>query len=255
MGLRRSAVVTGAGRGIGLAIAGRLAAAGCAVGILDIDGEAAESAAGRLRLAGFAAEWMQADVTRKESVGVAVDEVAARLGGIDILVNNAGLCRIQHWTRIEAQDFERLFRVNALGVLLASQSALPHLQRSDAGRIVTLVSGAALEPGPTNAHYAASKAAAIALVRSMAADLSRHGITSNGVCPGMVRTDLWKGLDEDFRREVGRGAEDELAARLGGGSGNSPEDVADVVAFLASTAARRVNGQIIFLSTPEGSAE
>lgn len=245
-------VVTGGARGIGFGIARRMAGRGCAVGILDVDGERAAAAATTLQSGGTAAVGVAADVGDPDAVRSAMKTVADKLGAPSILVNNAGICRIQHWRSISVADWERVLYVNARGVLVVSQVAVDYMLPQRHGRIVTIVSAAALEPGPLNAHYAASKAAAVALVRSMAADLFPMGVTSNGVCPGEVATDLWAGLDEDYHRELGVSSAEVLARRLAGGRANSVDDVAGVVAFLASDEAEKVNGQIIYLSTKVG---
>jgi NAD(P)-dependent dehydrogenase (short-subunit alcohol dehydrogenase family) len=245
----RVAIVTGGGSGIGRAIALRLAAEGATVVIGDVDeAGAAESAA----LAGVRVHAVRADVTEADDVAALVDGTAERLGRLDVLVNNAGICRVAPLASLTASDLEEMWRVHTLGTFLCSQAAARHMAAAGFGRIVNVVSG----PGgygasATTAHYQAAKSAQTSLGRSMALAFAANGITVNSVSPGTVVTPLWDRMDADYRRHLGRSAEEEIAARLADrssfplGRAPTPDEVADLVVFLALPTSGAITGAVV----------
>lgn len=232
------ALVTGASRGIGRAIALRLAREGAAVAV-NHPGEAPEARAvvRLIRSSGDEAVSVRADVARKRQVDRMVARVIQRFGHIDILVNNAGICPYAEFLDITEESWDRTHDVNLRGVFLCSQAVARHMvERAIRGRIVSISSVASYVGGIIQAHYSPSKAGVNLLMKSMATALGPHGITCNSVLPGTILTDMNRAFltDADHRRQS---IEHIPLGRLG-----EPEDVADVVAFLASDDARYMSG-------------
>ena len=226
-----TAVVTGAGRGIGRAIATRLAQDGFAVLATDIDGAAAENTAATLRAQGLAASAAPLDVTKRA-------EVATLLDGIEdlaVVVNNAGIAATMEGVAdVSLAEWRRIFAVNVQGVFIVAQEGARRM--SEGGRIVNIASRGYLG-GAGMPHYVASKAAVVGLTRAMAVELRWAGITVNAVAPGMVDTSMLDGYTPEMRRA--------LEAREPSGAAADPSAIAAVVAFLASPGAAFVNGQVI----------
>ena len=226
-----TAVVTGAGRGIGRAIATRLAQDGFAVLATDIDGATAENTAATLRAQGLAASAPPLDVTKRA-------EVATLLDGIEdlaVVVNNAGIAATMDGVAdVSLAEWRRLFAVNVQGVFIVAQEGARRM--GEGGRIVNIASRGYLG-GAGMPHYVASKAAVVGLTRAMAVELRWAGITVNAVAPGMVDTSMLDGYTPEMRRA--------LEAREPSGAAADPSAIAAVVAFLASPGAAFVNGQVI----------
>ena len=226
-----TAVVTGAGRGIGRAIATRLAQDGFTVLATDIDGAAAEDTAATLRTEGFAARAAPLDVTSRA-------EVAALLDGIEdlaVVVNNAGIAATMEGVAdVSLADWRRIFAVNVQGVFIVAQEGARRM--GEGGRIVNIASRGYLG-GAGMPHYVASKAAVVGLTRAMAVELRWAGITVNAMAPGMVDTRMLDGYSPEMRRA--------MEAREPSGAAADPSAIAAAVAFLASPGAAFVNGQVI----------
>jgi 3-oxoacyl-[acyl-carrier protein] reductase len=233
----RVAVVTGASRGIGAAIARRLAQDGAIVIITYARQEAAALQTAReIEERGGEVEPVRADMADLDAVRALFAETRANYGRLDILVNNAGVAQFLPLDHIDEAHYARMFDVNVRGPLFAMQEAAKIM--ANPGRIVNISSGAAQAAPAGSSVYAASKAALETLTRTFAAELGAKGITVNAVSPGITQTDM---LTENIPATVQeRMIANTALRRLG-----TPEDIADVVAFLVSDDARWVTGQII----------
>ncbi len=232
----RTALVTGAARGIGLAIASALAGGGANVALVDVDAAALNRAA---RLASQDALPIQADVSRRDDVQRSVDTTVERFGGLDILVNNAGICPLTGFAEIDENEWDRVLAVNLKGAFLCCQAALPYLRRSGRqGRIVNVASVAGQMGGVAiGAHYAASKAGLIGLSKSLARLLAADGVTVNCVAPGTTETDLTASWSESVKASV--------RAQIPMGRFIQAEEVAKAVEFLCSPMAGAITGATI----------
>ena len=238
----RVAVVTGAASGIGLAIAGHLAARGHKVGLLDLQHEAALQAAEHLCREGVTAIAVNADVTDRAAVDAALGEVRARLGPIRIMVTAAGLDSFDPFTDITIESWERTLAVNLTGTFHCLQAAVPDMVSARWGRMVTISSSSAQSGSPHMAHYVASKAGVIGLTRALALELAPHGITVNTIPPGMIDTPMLRRAEASGNI----GKIDKLAARMiPVGRTGSPEDIAATCGFLCSDEAGFITGQVI----------
>ena len=247
----QTAIVTGAGSGIGLAVARALAGEGATVVVNDLVGERAEAACRGIVEAGGRAVAVAGDIADADDAARLVAEAHSLDGRIDVLVNNAGMCSFRAFLEVEPNELAEMWRVHALGTFLVSRAAARHMIERRYGRIVSIVSGDGFGASAFTSHYQAAKAAQTSLTRSMAIALGRHGITANCVSPALVETPLWAGLDEDLRRELGRSTREEIEARLADldsmpvGRTTTPEEVAGLVLFLALPATATVTGRVI----------
>lgn len=229
----RVAVVTGAARGIGLAIAHALIAHGAAVAVWDVDTTALEQA---VRSLGEAAWPCVVDVTSAEVVRAAVQGVVERFGSLHILVNNAGICPMTPFEQISEPEWERVLAVNLKGAFLCCQAALPFLRDAGArGRIINISSVAGQMGGVSvGVHYAASKAGLIGLTKALAQRLAPYGVTVNCVAPGTTATEMTAAWSrEDLERAW---------ARIPLGRLAQPDEIAAAVCYLASDRAAFITG-------------
>jgi NAD(P)-dependent dehydrogenase (short-subunit alcohol dehydrogenase family) len=188
--VERTAIVTGGGSGIGLAIAERLAADGMAVAIFDRDGEAADAAAAKIIAAGGTAAGYTVDVTDRPRIDAAVAEVAAALGMATVLVNNAGLDGFDPFLTIKPEKWARLLEVNLTGTFHCCQAVVPGMIEAGWGRIVNISSSSAQGGQPLMTHYVASKAGVIGFTKALALELAPQGITVNTIPPGFIDTPM-----------------------------------------------------------------
>lgn len=243
----RTIVVTGAGSGIGAAIARGLAAEGGNAVLADLDLAAAERVAERIRSDGGQALALQLDVTDRATVRAAVAAVVERFGRLDGWFNNAGMNAPMPFLDITEENFERIMRVNAVGVLIGIQEAAKQfLAQGGGGKIVNTASIAGRTGFPSFAPYSASKASVISLTQSAARDLAQHGITVNGFAPGVVATPLWTKLDADLAAMGAADAGfDSMAGDILLGRPAQPEDIVPTALFLASSDSDYITGQIV----------
>ncbi|HEX8789044.1 MAG TPA: SDR family NAD(P)-dependent oxidoreductase [Telluria sp.] len=243
----KHAMVTGASRGIGLAIARTLLAHGARVTLMARDAQALEAAAREL---GGATGWQTIDVTEEASV----DEAFARAGAADILVNNAGQAASSPFTRTDSALWQRMLDVNLNGAFHCIQAALPAMLDAGWGRIVNVASTAGLTGYHYVAAYCAAKHGLVGLTRALALELAARGVTVNAVCPGYTETDIVQDAIANIVRKTGRSPEAaraELAAANPQGRLVRPEEVAHIVAMLCMPEAAAMNGQAIAVAGGE----
>lgn len=242
----RIAIVTGGGGGIGGATCRRLAREGAAVGVLDLDQEAAAAVAAAIEAEGGRALALRCDITRREEVDAAVAAVESGLGPVDLLVNNAGWDIFKPFTKTAPAEWERLIAINLIGALHMHHAVLPGMAARKSGRIVNIASDAARAGSSGEAVYAACKGGLVAFSKTIAREHARHGITVNVVCPGPTDTALFASykegagnpekLVEAFTRAIPLG-------RIG-----QPEDLPGAILFFASDDAAYVTGQVLSVS-------
>ncbi|WP_249695824.1 L-iditol 2-dehydrogenase [Stappia sp. WLB 29] len=230
----RSALITGAARGIGRAFAESYAREGARVAIADINLDGARQAAEAI---GNGAIAVQLDVTDQASIERAVTEADAELGGIDILVNNAALFDMAPIVEITRESFDRLFSVNVAGCLFTLQAvARAMIARGRGGKIINMASQAGRRGEPLVAVYCATKAAVISLTQSAGLDLIRHGINVNAIAPGVVDGEHWDGVDALFAKYEGRAPGEKkrlVGAAVPYGRMGTAEDLTGMAIFLA----------------------
>ena len=235
----RVAVVTGGSRGIGRACALRLAEAGCDVAVLYAgNDEAARETVEAVEALGRRARAWKCDVANAEECAAVCKEVASELGCVDVLVNNAGVTRDNLLGRIKDDDFDRVIDVNLKGAFnMVKALYRTWLRNKGTGRLVNVSSVVGLMGNAGQANYAASKAGLIGLTKSIARELAPRGVTCNAVAPGFIETDMTAGLSAEVREGYDK--------QIPLGYMGSAQDVAEVVAFLASPAARYVTGEVV----------
>lgn len=232
------ALVTGAARGIGRAVALALGQEGAAVAVnYARSADAAEAVAAEIRALGGDAVALQADVSLPEECRRLVEEVVGRWGRLDILVNNAGITRDTLLVRMRDEDWLQVLSTNLGGVFHCTREAARVMLRQRSGRIINVASVAAFAGNPGQANYAAAKAGVIGFTRVVARELGSRGITVNAVAPGYVETDMTRPLPDRLKEEV--------MARIPVGRFGQPEDVAAAVLFLASPSAGYITGQTL----------
>ncbi|MEM5494427.1 L-iditol 2-dehydrogenase [Hoeflea sp. AS16] len=240
----KSALITGAARGIGRAFAQAYVREGARVAITDIDLARARAAASEL---GDAAIAVEMDVSRQESIERAVSETLAALGGIDILINNAAIFTAAPITEIGRDDFERVFNINVAGTLFTLQAVARHMiERGEGGKIINMASQAGRRGEPLVAVYCASKAAVISLTQSAGLNLISHGINVNAISPGVVDGEHWDGVDAFFAKYENKAPgqkKTEVGNAVPFGRMGTAEDLCGMAVFLASADADYVVGQ------------
>ncbi len=235
---KKIALVTGASRGIGAAIARRLAADGYVV-IVNYNGSAqrAEDVVTQIHASGHEAVAMQCDVSDFEACGELIRQIVERYGRLDVLVNNAGITRDGLLMRMSEADFDAVINTNLKGTFHTIRHAGRQFLKQRSGRIINIASVAGLLGNAGQANYAASKAGVIGLTKSVARELAGRQITVNAIAPGFIGTEMIDGMTDSAKAA--------MTGHIPFGRIGEPEEVAEVAAFLASDAARYVTGQII----------
>jgi len=231
------AIVTGSGRGIGRAIALKLAGAGADIVVNDINEASLGEVVAEIKALGRKALAVPADVSSAADVTRLVDTAAAEFKHIDILVNNAGVTRDNLVMRMSDEDWDTVLAIDLKSAFLCTRAVLRPMLRQRWGRIVSIASVVGIIGNAGQANYAAAKAGIIAFTRSVAKEVASRGITANAVAPGYIATAMTKALDDKQT--------DELLKLVPIGEPGTPQDVAEAVAFLASEEARYITGQVL----------
>lgn len=241
------AIVTGAGQGIGRAAALALAKAGADIAAVDINPKTAEDTAAAVAALGRRSLAIQADLGSVADIDRMVAKAVATFGRVDTLVNNAGVTRRAYIMDLTEEDWDRIHRVNAKGVFFCLQRVAREMIPRRSGRIINIASVAGKGfHGTSNAIYAASKGAVISLTKTAAQQLGSHNINVNAVCPGVVMTDMVAAIIKIDAQKKGIStaeAEQQFTAEIPLKRANQPEDIADMIVFLASPGSRNVSGQ------------
>ncbi len=245
------ALITGAGRGIGRAIALRLAEDGADVAIADMKEETMKAVADEVRKKGRKATTFKADVSRLEDVLAAVDHAEKELGGFDIMVNNAGIAVIEPLLETKPEQLDAIFKVNVYGVLWGIQAAAKKFKaRKQKGKIISASSIGGHEGFELLGVYSATKFAVRGLTQAAAKELAADGITVNAYCPGIVGTDMWKEIDRRMAELTGAKLGETFDKYVGGialGRAETPEDVAGFVSYLAGPDSDYMTGQAVMI--------
>ncbi|MDB5073955.1 MAG: 3-oxoacyl-(acyl-carrier-protein) reductase [Chloroflexi bacterium] len=232
------ALVTGASRGIGRAIATALAASGHAVCVnYRTQADAAQEVVDTIAKAGGRAVAIRGDVSKREDVDALFRQVQESLGAVTVLVNNAGITRDTLLLRLSDDDWDAVLDTNLRGAFMCTKAAVRSMIKARWGRVINISSIVGLMGNPGQANYAAAKAGMIGFTRAVAREVANRGVTVNAVAPGYIATDITEDLPAELKAKV---LEAIPAGRFG-----EPEDVADVVAFLASDSSRYITGQVL----------
>jgi 3-oxoacyl-[acyl-carrier protein] reductase len=233
----RTAFVTGASRGIGRAVALRLAAAGARIVVASNERENNDLVVAEIAAAGGQAFPIYLDLTSLDSIKEAVAAATKEAGRIDILVNNAGVTKDGFAMRMRKEDWDFVLSINLTGAFLITQQVMPGMIKERWGRIINMASVVGLSGNPSQANYVSSKAGIIGLTKGLAQELGSRNITVNAVAPGFIETDMTAKLPQEVK--------DRMLAAIPLKRGGKPEDVAAAVAFLASEEAAYITGHIL----------
>ena len=231
------AIVTGAARGLGRAIAENLARCGAKVACIDVKAELLSETVSSIQGAGGTAMALTCDVTDSARVSAVIDEVVKVWGGLDILVNNAGITKDTLIMRMKDEQWDAVIGINLRGTFLFTRTAARYLMKAKRGRIVNIASVSGITGNPGQSNYSASKAGIIGLTRTVAKELAGRNVTVNAVAPGFIATEMTAALSEEVVAEVKK--------RIPLGRMGQPQDIADAVLFLASPAADFITGHVL----------
>jgi 3-oxoacyl-[acyl-carrier protein] reductase len=238
VGEGRVALVTGGSRGIGRAIALRLAADGHAVVVnYSANSSAAAEVVSAIESAGGRAIAAKGDVSEPEQVGQVFDLISAEFGNVDVLVNNAGITKDNLLLRMSQEDFDSVIQTNLRSAFLCTKSSLRGMLKARWGRIISIASVAGITGNAGQANYAASKAGMIAFSKSIAKEVGSRGITSNVVAPGYIETEMTDSLSDNVKKAA--------SSSISLGRFGQPEEVAAAVGFLASDSSSYITGQVL----------
>ncbi len=236
----KTALVTGAAQGIGMAIAVALAKAGADIAVSDVNGEKASETAREIESLGVKAFSITGNVADMGQAAAMVDEAVSKFGKLDILVNNAGITRDNLIMRMKEEEWDLVINVNLKGSFNCAKAAIKHMSKARRGTIINIASIVGAMGNAGQANYVASKAGLIGLTKTIAREYASRNITANAVAPGFIDTAMTQALPEKVREEL---LKQVPLGRLG-----TPEDVAAAVKFLASDAAAYVTGQVIHVN-------
>jgi 3-oxoacyl-[acyl-carrier protein] reductase len=233
------AIVTGSARGIGKAIALKLAEVGADVVVNDIpaSAEALDGTSSEIKALGRKSLALTADVSSSEEVNKFIENAATQMGRIDILVNNAGVTRDQLIMRMTDEEWDTVLNIDLKSAFLCSRAVIRYMMKQRWGRIISIASVVGLGGNAGQANYASAKAGIIGLTKSIAKEVGSRNITANAIAPGFIETKMTEALD-DKQRQI-------LVERIPLQSIGTPRDVAETVAFLASEEARYITGQVL----------
>ena len=254
----KTAIVTGGGRGIGRGISLAMARNGADVVVADIIVENAEGVADEVRALGRRAQALSLDVANQESVDAMAAQALTEFGAIDILVNNAGVIGAQGWEQRAVpneEDWDFIFEINVKGIARVTDAIAPHMKERRYGKIVNIASIAGRQGSSRNPPYNVSKAGVISLTQAQAQDLAPHNINVNAICPGLLWTPMWERItartpmtpnpEEKTQREL---FEEHVQVQIPLGREQTPDDIGNLAAFLASEYALNITGQSINVS-------
>jgi 3-oxoacyl-[acyl-carrier protein] reductase len=233
------AIVTGSGRGIGRAIALKLAEVGADIVLNDIAAasDSLESVSTEIRALNRQVLAVTADVSLKDDVNRLVDAAASTFGHIDILVNNAGVTRDQLLMRMTDEEWDTVLNIDLKSAFLCTRAVVRHMLKQRSGRIISIASVVGIIGNASQTNYSAAKAGVIAFTRSVAKEVGSRGITANAIAPGFIETKMTEQLDEKRKQA--------FLQRIPLGTVGTPRDVAEAVAFLASEEAKYITGQVL----------
>lgn len=233
----KAAIVTGSARGIGKAIAEKLAELGADIVISDVNADAAQSVAEEMKGKGVKAISMAGDVSKEEDAGKLIDACISEFGKVDILVNNAGITKDTLLMRMKKEQWDQVIAVNLTGTYLCTQAAFKAMMKQKSGAIINISSIAGENGNVGQSNYAASKAGVIGFTKSVALEGASRGIRCNAIAPGFVATDMTDAIPDKIREE--------MVKRIPLQRAGSPEDIANGVAFLASDMASFITAHIL----------
>jgi meso-butanediol dehydrogenase / (S,S)-butanediol dehydrogenase / diacetyl reductase len=244
---KKVALVTGAGSGIGRAIALHLARDGFDIAVNDINPEMAERVVEEVKGCGREGLAVPADVSRRDEVFAMVEQVAERFGSLNVMVSNAGIVQVKPLLEIQEEDLKKIFEVNVFGVIYGLQAAAKQMiKQKTGGKIINASSIAGKRGSEMLSHYSATKSSVIGITQAAAKELASHGITVNAYCPGIVDTSMWDIIDTKMGEYFGvpKGVlSKKRVESIPLGRIQKPEDVANLVSYLASEASDYMTGQ------------
>jgi meso-butanediol dehydrogenase / (S,S)-butanediol dehydrogenase / diacetyl reductase len=244
------AVITGAGGGIGRAIALRLAKDGFCIAVNDVNEQAIRKVGDEINQLGKECILVPADISNQDQVFSMVEKVVKHYGRLDVMVANAGIVQVKPLIEITEADMERIFRINVFGTLYCIQAAAKQMMKQKSGKIINASSTSGKRGVEFLGHYAATKFSVIGLTQTAAKELAPYGITVNAYCPGIVGTSMWEEIDRKMSEYLNVPLGETLKKRIEGiplGRIEQPEDVANFVSYLASENANYMTGQAVLI--------